>query len=153
MSKRRAVKEKRKSVEIEERIEACEKNIDMIINKTDLSAYNFLVRQIGQLGAQQQELLRSINLQQEYIKEKEMMDDFQEWLNKRLKEIEEQRKVKQQPPQKPERPKSQAEKQLEEEKGIIETAKPQEKKVCGTCHGRGYIGDNEECPDCHPNKR
>lgn len=24
--------------------------------------------------------------------------------------------------------------------------------VCEYCSGRGYIGDTEECPSCHPNK-
>lgn len=158
MAKKREKKEKAKAEQFEDRVEALEKQLKIMQDKTDLSAYNYLVRQIMNTGKQTQEFVKSIQLQQEFIAEKELTEEFQAWVEAKFKAMQEEADKKslamQQPPKPKEQPKTDVDKKLADDKGLIQHAQKTQIKpdVCPACDGRGYIGDNEECPQCHPNK-
>ena len=115
MASKRKVKEERKEVTLEKRMDQLEKEM----GKHNPITYNFLVGQIrqhNQFGQQQQKIADELGT---FVKEQGLEQAFIDWYDKKNK--------------KPE-------------------PEPGE-EGCETCNGRGLIGDDEECPKCHPNKQ
>jgi rubrerythrin len=75
MASRRQVKEERKEVVLEKRVEALEK----FIAKVKPDTYNFLVNYISQLGKQTQQTNAVALELQDYLNETGQMEKYQQW--------------------------------------------------------------------------
>jgi len=122
MAHKRQGKDERKEVTLEKRVETIEK----FVAKLRPDTYNFLTNYIAQQGKTLQQVNAVAMEMRDFLVENGMMEKYQQWLEAKYPQP------------------------FPEQGSPKETEPPQ--SACPHCDGRGYVGDEEECPLCHPNR-